>query len=732
MSLAEKLARERRARLAAERLLEQKQRELFKANQQLAKHARALSEEVVEQRSVAESARSEAEQIKGQHRRVLSDLERANSLAQMAERRLWESVETIRDGFAVFDARQRLVAANRAFLVVFEGRAEAAPGVSYRRLLEICAHEGLVEIGAATPEAWVARTHARLDSEPIEPCVLHFRSGTCVRLIDRRTQSGDMVSLGLNITETLRREADLEEARERAEAASRAKSAFLANMSHEIRTPMNGVVGMAELLCDTELSEDQRLCADTIRSSGEALLAIINDVLDYSKIEADKLTLHPEPFDLERCIHEVAMLLQPDAGSRGIDMIIDFDMFLPTRYVADPGRVRQVLTNLVGNAVKFTEEGHVLIRVMGYEVAPDGGGDARQLHITVEDTGIGIAPQDQARIFAQFSQVEDQSNRKFEGTGLGLAIARQLVGLMGGDIWVESDPGAGACFGFSVTMPVAEADAAPLDAPLAIGHALVVDDNLVNRTILERQLVPYGVEVTLCRSGEEALAALDAGSEAFDVVLTDHAMEGMDGLAFTAELRARGHAMPVLLLTSNPAVTRDDPAAAGLTGIVQKPVLRRDLIARLQQLAPPAGGGAGGRAMRVLAAEDNRTNRLVFARMVGDLDIALEFAADGREAIALSDSFAPDLIFMDISMPGLDGRAATRAIRAREAERESPPIPIVALTAHAMDMEGDAEGMRADGLDAYIAKPLRKSLIVDCLQAHRPPATRPLARMAAE
>ncbi|MES2142812.1 MAG: ATP-binding protein, partial [Pseudomonadota bacterium] len=259
-----------------------------------------------------------------------------------------------------------------------------------------------------------------------------------------KTPDGGRVGLRFDVTDQRLQEAALHSARAEAEAANRAKSAFLANMSHEIRTPMNGVVGMAELLCDSALTDEQRLFAETIRSSGEALLVIINDILDYSKIEAERLNLYPEPFDLERTIHEVAMLLQPRAREKGIDLLIDFDMFLPTRFVGDPGRLRQVLTNLIGNAVKFTERGHVLVRVVGLETETG----FQQLHVTVEDTGIGIAAHNLEHVFGEFNQVEDQSNRKFEGTGLGLAITRSLIERMAGEVWVDSELGTGSSFGF--------------------------------------------------------------------------------------------------------------------------------------------------------------------------------------------------------------------------------------------------------------------------------------------
>ncbi len=736
-TFAERLARERRLRLAAERLLEQKSRELFAANAQLAIHARSLSDQIVEQRQAVASALTQAELLKGQNSRVLSDLERAHTAAVMAERRLWDSLETIRDGFAIFDEGRALAAANRAYLGLFKGLDEVRPGIPYRRLLELCAEAGLVDLEGGAPADWVAAMLARWEAETIEPRVLRLSSGRWIKLIDRQARGGDMVSLALDITETIARERELEEARARAEAASRAKSAFLANMSHELRTPMNGVVGMAELLCDSALSEEQRLYAETIKSSGEALLVIINNILEYSKIEAERVMLRPEPMDLERLLHEVAMLLQPRATAKGLALAVDYDLFLPTRFVADPGRLRQVLTNLVGNAVKFTEAGHVLIRVVGIESAAGAAeGTACQLHITVEDTGIGIAPEHLEHIFGEFNQVEDQTNRKFEGTGLGLAITRRLIALMGGEIWVESAPGEGSCFGVRLTLPVAEPVAEIAGAPPGLRRAIVVDDQLLNRTILERQLTAFGLDVTLCRSGAAALKRL-AEDPDHQVILANTDAPEMDGLALAAALRAAGHAVPLVLLCANPAAVRALPGAELVAAILPRPLPRRDLYSRLASLCPappqpPAAPAqpAERRAMRVLAAEDNRTNQLVFRKMVQDLDIELRFASNGREAVELWDSFRPDMIFMDISMPEMDGRQATRAIRAAEAARGAPRTPVVALTAHAM--AGDREEILAAGLDHYLTKPLRKTAIVEHIRRLQPLGTRPPLAEGAE
>ncbi len=739
LSLTQLLAQERRARLAAERRLDQKQRELVAANRQLAEHARSLSDEIIVHREQALTILSKAEVLEGENTQARDDLERANQNALVAERRLWEALETIHDGFAVFNSENRMVMANRAYMALFDGIEAVQPGISYAEIVDITLDEGLVDIGEETAEVWRERIVARWNAAQIEPEVIKLYSGDYVKMIDRRARDGDLVSLALNITETINYEEQLKEERGRAETASRAKSAFLANMSHEIRTPMNGVVGMADLLAETELSEEQRLFADTIRSSGEALLVIINDVLDYSKIEAQKLTLAPEVFDLERAIHEVMILLKPKADAKNLDMIVDYDIFLPTRFIADPGRMRQVLTNLLGNAVKFTASGHVLVRVTGMPDSEESGPGMCLVHLTIEDTGIGIPPDKIDHIFGQFNQVEDAKNRKFEGTGLGLAITRQLILLMGGDIWVDSVVEEGSSFGLRLEVPIAE----PRD-PLAKGppgrlrRALVVDDQQINRVILERQLTTMGLEVTVCRNAAEVL---EHPIGQYDVILTDHEMPGLDGVELATRLRAMGDTTPIVLLTSAAGEIKAGPGKP-ITGILQKPLLRRALFARLNELGtvpeaqgdaqhqqaqleraeppatPPARRPAGLRAMRVLSAEDNRTNRLVFGKMVQHLELDLTYAEDGAKAVEAFSASRPDLIFMDISMPGMDGREAAIRIRKLEAASGAAPVPICALTAHAMS--GDEVEILAAGIDHCLTKPLRKAEICALIDRYRP------------
>lgn len=839
MQIAEiehKLAAERRARLTAERLLAQKQEELFAANEKLSKHAFTLSDKIVEQRH-------HAEELKDENFQVRSDLRRA-------EQRLWTSFETIEDGFAVFDSSRRLVLANPAYMSIFDGIEAVAPGAAYTDLLKLCVEEGIIDTEGLSRAEWCAMMQDRWNGSQIEPAVVRLWNGYSIKLVERRGDDGDIVSLCLNITDTIRREKDLTIARTRAEAANRAKSAFLANMTHELRTPMNGVVGMAELLCDSPLDEEQLLYVETIRKSGEALLVIINDVLDYSKMEAEKLQLHPGPIDLEHLMHDVVMLAKPTAQEKSVELVLDYDIFLPSKFIGDQGRLRQVMTNLVGNAVKFTLEGHVLLRVIG--MPPENG--AQEIIISIEDTGIGIAPDMIDHIFGEFNQAEDERNRAFEGTGLGLAITRQLIELMGGEIWVDSELGEGSCFSFRITLPLNEEDG---ETPLAITsdlrRVLIVDETEINRSILERQLAPLGVSVSFANSVEQALEYLDDNQD-IDAVLTDLVLPGLSGSDLARQLRGRPNGPPVILLSSAMMGQLNSDDKDMFQATLSKPVMRADLYAALNALAkpatpspaaepvaemppasppvaeasppqlpiqaepdppvetpaiptdkqpleteqttpvvepgpfmsarrrakqaeetaspnpapvapaaetpnPPAAAPASNvvplapapepapepnaapviapaepasptpasdapRKISILAAEDNKTNQLVFRKMVKTLNIDLRFANNGEEAVAAYQDERPDMIFMDISMPKMDGMEATRTIRALEEESSAPRVPITALTAHAMD--GDADRILAAGLDHYLTKPLKKAEIMGRIEELVPDGRLPL------
>ena len=735
MNLTDKLAAERRGRLAAERKLELKSRELFDANRKLSQHALMLSGQIVEQREEVLLFRHEAETLKTRNIQTQADLERAEKLAEIHERRLWDSVETISDGFAVFDQQDRLIAANSAWLSIFDYSEVIQPGICYLDVIRFAAEEGIFDIGEATPANWIAEMLDRWDRPDVPEQTIRLRSGQHYRLLDQRSRDGDMVCLAVDITEMKLHEEALREARSRAEAANRAKSAFLASMSHELRTPMNGVVAMTELLLEGDLTEDQRLYLRTIQSSGTALLGIINDVLDFSKLEADKMPFHRQPFDLERMLHEVLALVAPMAQDKQIDLHVDYDLFLPTGLVGDAGRIRQVLTNLIGNAVKFTPEGYVLIRVVGIE-AEEG---SWQIHVTVEDTGIGIAADQQERIFESFAQEEQDQDRSFEGTGLGLAISREIIERMDGQIWVESEKGKGACFGFRITLP-SDRDSGPVPLGLKPGlkTAMMVGESDLDQQILAKQLTQLGMEVRCVRNGSDALVEIGSGFHA-QIVLIDEHLPDVSGCDLANAIRIAGLRSATVLLCADRRISRPIAGIETVDAVLTRPILRSDLLRTLERLAaaptehkpatepaasatetpPPADiepeappPPAGPRRMRVLAAEDNRTNQFVFRKLVEDLAIDLAIAGNGIEAVELFQSFDPDLIFMDISMPEMDGGAATQAIRGLEKNHRH--IPIVAMTAHALS--GDKEKILAAGLDLYLTKPLQKSVLASIIR----------------
>jgi hypothetical protein len=698
MSLAQKLADERRARLAAERLLELKKRELYAANRKLGKHAAQLSNEIVE-------TRAEYQTVVKENKKVRIELETAKERADKAEQRLWHSIATIRDGFAFFDAKGKMIAANPAYLAIFEGADHIKPGISYQEIMEFAAHEGLFVLEDTSPDDWCNMMEQRWhDNEP-EPVIVRLWNEEFLKLIDQRDQGEDRASLAMNITESVHKEAELQRARQEAEAASQAKSAFLANMSHELRTPMNGVVGMASLLMDTALSEEQRLFASTIKNSGEALLSIINDVLDYSKLGAENVGLRNEPFDLERCIHEVMTLHQVSAREKGLELLVDYDLFLPTRFVGDVGRMRQILTHLVGNGVKFTQQGHVQVQVVG--VITNDGSEA-VIHVTVQDTGIGIPEEKLDHVFGEFNQVDTSQNREFEGTGLGLALTKQLVGLMSGEIWVDSVVDEGTSFGFRLSMPIEEdCEQLPIPLPDNVQHVLVASDLEVNSDLLHKQLEQMGATVTICTEQSQVLLL----APHVDLILADHTPTGINVRELGGELQNLEVATPILALTSDLKVFAGMEKDSLVKAILQKPGSRAELnlgIAKAASASPSRRIQPDKRRMRVLSAEDNKTNRLVLEKLLKPLNIELDFAHDGVEAVEKYSANVPDLVFMDISMPRMDGTEATQKIRALE-ETSNRRVPIVALTALAND--GDEAHILSHGLDMYLTKPLRKKEI---------------------
>ncbi|GAB4522877.1 MAG: hypothetical protein Tsb0010_07070 [Parvularculaceae bacterium] len=540
--------------------------------------------------------------------------------------------------------------------------------------------------------------------------------------------ASSLAALGYAYIQQHRAKIELAKREREAQAASRAKSEFLANMSHEIRTPMNGVLGMAQLLRQTDLTQKQAMYAETIYNSGAALLTIINDILDFSKIEAGKLELDPAPFNLAEAVEDVAILLGPTAREKGLELITRCDPGAPEQVVGDAGRFRQVLTNLIGNALKFTHEGYVLVE-MRTEIE-DG---LAQLRLEVADTGIGIPEDKIDRIFDQFTQAEATTTKRFGGTGLGLSISKGIIEAMGGRIGVDSKLGEGSVFWAEFTLPVSDAAPNAPAAPVKLDNIpiLIVDDLEVNRRILLEQFANWGAAPIAAESGERALQRLREAAEAeapVPLVVTDFHMPEMDGLALLQRIRSDDlikDAKVIVLASVDDKETASAFKALGVAAYLQKPARSAELrmalyaaianhnLAAMKELARGgpliADSGAAVAPPRVLVAEDNHVNRVVLENMLEGVDCDLIFAADGKEAYELFKGERPQLILMDVSMPVMDGVEATKAIRSHEHRAGWTQTPIIALTAHTL--EGARDAYLECGMNDYLAKPLDKSAV---------------------
>jgi two-component system sensor histidine kinase/response regulator len=665
---------------------------------------------------------------------ILRDITSEKALTQRLNL-LAHSVESVDECISICGPDDRLLFVNRAFLRTYgyEEKDLLGHNVSIIRspLNSTDVTSGILPAtlaGGWHGELW----NRRKDGTDFQIML------TTAAVVDEKGNLEATVGVARDITERKREEAELRRAKEEAESANRVKSEFLATMSHEIRTPMNGVIGMTGLLLDTALSPEQREYAETVRTSGEALLTVINDILDFSKMEAGKLQVESFPFDLRLVMEEVNEMLAPRADEKSLGLVLEYSASHPRHFIGDAGRVRQVVTNLVGNAVKFTPTGHVLITVdclkQDAEIA--------HMQVSVKDTGVGI-PQDRIdTLFEKFSQVDGSTTRKYGGTGLGLAIARQLTELMGGSIDVESRLTEGSTFRFMLPLHL---DPQAHTPPVAITElkgqrVLIVDDHEVNRRVLHEQITGWGMRSVAVASAAEALRALSHARNTADpyaFVLLDYQMPEMDGGALATAIKKDPllKQTVVIMLTSIGQWSEVNRTRSGvLDACLAKPVRQSQLLGTMtvtwarKKAGPGAGreseiegmkstlaGRFSGSTIRILLAEDNVVNQKVAARMLERLGLRVDVAANGREAVEMCEMLPYDLVLMDCQMPEMDGYEATREIRRRASGR---PLSIVAMTADAM--VGTRERCIEAGMNDHIAKPIKMEDLFDVLQKWTP------------
>lgn len=627
------------------------------------------------------------------------------------------------------DAEGRYMRINRAFELFFTVDRKSLIGKTLRDLLA----PGDTQIHIEKDTELLVRGGSQ-----VYEAIIHGRDGTSHDTIYRKAslsrRDGSIYGLLgtiIDITDRKKAEVDMRLAKEAAEAASQAKSEFLANMSHEIRTPMNGIIGMTDLALDTALTEEQREFLGIVKSSAESLLTIINDILDFSKIEAGKLLVEQISFDLHRVVAETLKTLALRAHEKNIELVFEIIPSVPRHVIGDPSRLRQVLVNLIGNAIKFTAAGEIAVRA---ELSTSNG-DQPTVQFSVRDTGVGIAPDKQQAIFEAFTQEDTSTTRKYGGTGLGLSISRRLVELMDGRMWLESQLGQGSTFYFALKLTLDTQPPEPGTSHIDLRgrQILVVDDNSTNCRILSSMLAHWDVTTTLTHSGPQALAVLRQTPSAFDCILLDAHMPEMDGYELAQHIRSElAIATPMIMLSSG--AMRGDAQRCqevGISGYFSKPISSEELLAALCRvfgIAPneqliPAKQLITRHALRelqrtldILLVEDHPVNQKLALGLLEKWGHRATLAKNGREAIDLLAKCDFDVILMDMHMPVMGGIEATQKIRAREADDNRPRAPIIAMTAAAM--QSDKEACIAAGMDDYLSKPIRAKDLLEKLLAY--------------
>ena len=657
--------------------------------------------------------------------RQINVVELTRREADEAKEALAQAIEGVSEGFALFDASDRLIMANSVYRRLYQGDEEDfAPGTQFEEMCRSAVNKGIHADAVGKEREWIARRlAAHLGENPFEE---QLSDGRWILARDQRIESGGMVGIRSDITDRKEAEIKLRDALHESRIATKAKSEFLAIMSHEMRTPLNGVIGLLGLMLDSKLDPEQRGYVMTARESGEMLLSLIEDVLDFSKIEAGKLELEETSFDPSDLVAGVVELLAPRAHAKGIEVLSYVDASVPVRLIGDPGRLRQIIFNLAGNAVKFTERGGVTVELA--LAAEDG--DTVVLSGAVTDTGIGIPYDAQESLFAEFIQLDASYSRRFGGTGLGLTITRRLVEAMKGAVWVNSEPSKGSVFSFTVQLKRDKEAELSLPAPAPTARTILFwTEEGITSDLMVKYLRGDGHKVVCVQTENDALSRLvDNG---FETVLIDCRPQDESGFYLASKLREAGFELPIFLLRPGSIQIRNEnelPTDA-VTGVLSKP-LHRDLLRsamatlrgeKITVDADPAEndpqGSGVGEGYRILLAEDSATNRMVASVILRRAGYRVDWVMDGVEAVEAVKRLPYDLVLMDISMPNMDGVEATQAIRSLEIA--GAQVPIIALTAHAMP--GDRERFLSAGMDDYLTKPLRGEELLKAIAHFYPP-----------